>query len=440
MNLVLERRLVNKAEYFFVLFSICFFLGVFSFESLFIPSEASTLVFLGHNFLAPILSLIQHLIFLITAVFSLISWQSILSSSLSRKIPLTLFVLLCLSFLWSDMPNETLMRSVSLFETIFFGIYFGSCFSIYQQIRILRLAFCAAVVLSILLSIGLPIAGIEAGIHAGAWRGIFAHKNYLAREMALGALVARAITIRNRQDRYLSLFLLIASFFLVLMSDSKTGLFILFAALAFFEAAKTLRLDIGFVLLTWLSSTFVLSISGVIIVSNFEAIVTSFGRDPTISGRTIIWGALVDKIQVRPLLGYGYEGFWRGIYGESEIIGKIITSYIPPHAHNGLFDLTIAFGLIGLTLFLASLISLIRRSILLARNTQVSEGVWPLCYAVFIVLYNQTESTLVEHNSIFWIVLVSVIMSNFSECVRSGKSLKGFQGISEDLKSESVKV
>jgi hypothetical protein len=56
---------------------------------------------------------------------------------------------------------------------------------------------------------------------------------------------------------------------------------------------------------------------------------------------------------------------------------------------------------------------ILRRAIILANYTSQKIGVWPLTYLSFLLFYNQTENTLVEHNSIFWILYVSLALSPF---------------------------
>ncbi len=410
----LKKSLIAQAEVVFAHLAIFFFGGVLSFESFFIASEGSTTVFIASGAIYKVLSLLQHSIFLVTVgLLVTVNRKTLIKTLLNRKLVWALIAICSISFLWSTVPKTTLTRSVSLFETMLFAVYFGACFPLQQQLRILQRSFAIAALLSILVSLGLPTAGRELGVHAGSWRGIYAHKNYLAREMALGALLSRMVTPITPLDHWTSRFLLGGSIFLVLMSTSKTGLFILVAVIGFSFVFKTLRLEMGLVLITWVTSSFLITAAIFFVSTNFESIVVSIGRDPTLSGRTIIWGALIDKINLRPWLGYGYEGFWRGAEGESAVISKLIVAYIPPHAHNGFFDLTIAFGLTGLIIFILNLISLLRRSIIIARNSFTQEGIWPLCYCLFILFYNQTESTLVERNSIFWVLVITVLSADF---------------------------
>ena len=149
-------------------------------------------------------------------------------------------------------------------------------------------------------------------------------------------------------------------------------------------------------------------------ITNFEKILLSLGRDSTLSGRTVIWSAILEKIQERPLLGYGYLGFWHNIYGDSADVGKALgNTYIPPHAHNGFLDLVLSFGWIGALFFGLSFFLVVRRAIIVVYWRSVTEELFPFLYLSFLVLYNSIEATLVEHNSIFWVLYVSLASTRF---------------------------
>ena len=325
-----------------------------------------------------------------------------------------LVTIVMLSFLWSPFPDMTQRRSLAFLETCVFGIYFASRFPLKEQLRILLYALAAVGLFSLLFSLALPGSAIEAGVHAGAWRGPFLQKNLFARVMVLGATVCLAITPENKKERYVIWGASALFITLVFLSTSKTalGLAIFFMLLkqlykvCWWRGTKAIPFLLTFVLIVGCLMTFV--------VGNYESLIISAGRDPTLSGRTLIWSALIDKIQERPWLGYGYVGFWAGLDGESAYIAKAYgTTYVPPHSHNGFFELILAFGLCGVFFFGLSFLSIARRAIISARLNQRLEGLWPLIYLSFIVFYNQTESTLVEHNSIFWVIYVSLALSRF---------------------------
>ncbi|HEY9301648.1 MAG TPA: O-antigen ligase family protein, partial [Phormidium sp.] len=142
------------------------------------------------------------------------------------------------------------------------------------------------------------------------------------------------------------------------------------------------------------------------------------GKDVTLTGRTDFWPQLVDRIWRRPILGYGFSGFWLPWLGDKDPSNNITTigGYFRPfHAHNGFLDTAIQTGLLGLTLFVASFIKNATLAILYIRRNQSFEAVFPLLILVFIVISNISESSLLATNfQWFYYVLVTVRLNSYS--------------------------
>lgn len=408
-------KIYQSIEEKFIVFALLFYSGSFSFSSFFIASEGLIEQSLRDNPISPLLSIIQHCIFFLTLLLLIVRWQNSLRA-INRNKFIWCFILLCLfSFLWSDFADLTFRRSLSLFETTIFGLYFAVSFSLKEQIKLLSYTLIALIGVNFLFTMAMPNSGIENGIHTGAWRGVFAQKNLLARSMVLTTLILLVVSPENNQQKYFFRTAFIPAVILVILSTSKTGVLVLFLLVPLtIILLKIFRLSS--ISLIPLKLSLFLFIGGLFTwgVSDAENILLSLGKDPSFTGRTLLWSALVDKIQERPLLGYGYVGFWHDTEGASAYVGKVLgTTYIPPHAHNGFFELLLAFGSIGALLFGLSLLSTIRRTLIAARLTKSREGLFPLIYLSFFVVYNLTESSLVEHNSIFWIIYVALASSRF---------------------------
>jgi O-antigen ligase len=145
-------------------------------------------------------------------------------------------------------------------------------------------------------------------------------------------------------------------------------------------------------------------------VTNWEPFLYSIGKDPTLSGRTDIWGAVIDKIWERPWLGYGYNAFWEnGGVGQKAVFNVLFLTIT--QAHNGYLNLGAELGLLGLLFFVLSLLTAYIRAINWARLGRTSEEVWPIIYISFLILYNQSESTNIDVHSIFWILYVTISLS-----------------------------
>lgn len=409
-------------EKVFATIALLFYSELLAFQSLFSLSEGEGASFFptsAYNPLTPLLRLTQHGIFIVTLGLLVLRWRRTLQVSAKGIFFWGLLLLMLASPLWSDTPGATQRSAISLLETTLFGLYFAARFSMQEQLKLLTVCGSIFAVVSLLFSLAVPGAAIEAGVHAGAWRGPLIQKNLFARALVLFAIAAYI----NQPTRWLgkaigSLTLLLC-IFLIVLSASKTAIVILILMLALIELQRFLyKLFVGMPML-FVPVVCAVLLSGmaaiVLAVTQAQAIVDLTGRDLTLSGRTEIWSALIVKINERPLLGYGYQGFWRGIYGESAYIGKVFgNTYLPPHSHNGFFELTLAFGLLGLGLFALTFLVNARFALLLPAITSPAVALWPLAYLTFIVLYNQTESTLVAHNSIFWALYVALTFSKAS--------------------------
>ncbi|EAW38326.1 O-antigen ligase [Lyngbya sp. PCC 8106] len=409
------KKLPKSFEHLFTICALLFFTRSLDAESLFSASEGEEGVILTYNPFSPLLSLMQHGIFLITLFLLFERWKMTIRTVLRGRFVWGLVILILLSFLWSDFPDLTQRRSIAFLETTVFSIYLASRYPLPDQLQLITRALGIALLLNLLFTLAVPGSGIEYGIHAGAWRGLLIQKNLLARLMILGFIVFLVTTPKNKRQFYLKKIFLFLFVALVLLSTSKTALMLLILLFMLYSLYKALRWYSLRAIPFFLSGILTIGCVITFVVSNAERLVSAAGRDLTLSGRTVIWSALFDKIQERPWLGFGYMGFWHGVYGESAYVGKVYgTTYIPPHSHNGFIELVLGFGFVGALLFGLSFLSVVRKSFILIRITETSEGLWPLLYLSFLILYNQTEMTLIEHNSIFWVLYVALALSRFS--------------------------
>jgi O-antigen ligase len=96
--------------------------------------------------------------------------------------------------------------------------------------------------------------------------------------------------------------------------------------------------------------------------------------------------------------------------GESAYIWYA-TRWTPPNAHNGLLDLWIDLGLLGVSIYLLGFLTSFIRAIARVRLSRTTEEFWPVLYMLYIVLANLTESTMLERNSLYWVLFGAVILS-----------------------------
>jgi exopolysaccharide production protein ExoQ len=323
------------------------------------------------------------------------------------------------SAIWTVAPDITLRRSLLLLGTTLFGIYLAMRYSLREQLQLLSWALSLVILLSIVFAIGLPSYGLmsiqEGGVHAGAWRGIMSHKNLLGRLMVLSSMVflfvAISDSIANSKYRWLPWIGYVLSLVLVVRSTSKTAIVVFVVLMIIMPLYRTWRRNYNQLIPIAIALILVVGSATILFVDNLPFITSALGRDLTLTGRTEIWSAMLELIQERPLLGYGFNGFWKD--WDSDVTAYLwrTLKWECPYGHNGFMDLLAELGICGLAVFLLSLITAYIKGVRWLRITKNVEGLWTLMYLSFLVIYNISESTLLATNSIFWILYVSTIFS-----------------------------
>src|ERR1700721_251780 len=98
----------------------------------------------------------------------------------------------------------------------------------------------------------------------------------------------------------------------------------------------------------------VLAVSvGTLFLDLGSGLLTTMGRDPTLTGRTDIW-KLVLGMTGNPLVGTGFESFWLG-----QRLAKMWSVYWwhPREAHDGYIEVFLNLGWLGVLLFSIVLIT-----------------------------------------------------------------------------------
>lgn len=399
MNPLLEKR--------FAIFSLIMFTGILSISSYYNGSEASGYVSGPFD---KVWSLARYGIYALTILFLIARPKSFIRAVRRDIFLVLLMVLVVSSSLWSDFPAESHKQSLLTLWSTLFGVYLASRFSIKEQVHLFAWALGIATVFSLLYTLAFPGAGIEHGIHAGAWRGTFVQKNLFSRFMVASGLPLFLVALSSRKYRYVLWTVFGIAVVLILLTQSKSALLVFLTLMALVPLYKALRVSHSITVPIFITAILIAGSAGVWLVSNWEPFLLSLGKDTTLTGRTYIWAAVIDKIHDRPWLGYGYQGFFaHGGVGQ-KAVWYAIHIYVN-QAHNGYINITADLGLLGLSLFLLSLVSTCLRAISWVRLTTSSEAVWPLLYVTFMFMYNQTETTNVETNSILWISYVTAAFS-----------------------------
>lgn len=318
----------------------------------------------------------------------------------------SLFLLLAtLSVFWSNDISLTLKTVLVLLEVTVFAIYFGKQYSWTELYRFWRWV-------NIILSIICIFYAVKE--NQSDWHGVLGHKNQFSFFMAQTAVLWLMHAFYAPKQRRRSLAFVVISFIGLINGNSgasKVLTVVLLSLWGYFGFVKKLKVQWAFVsVILFMIVSICVSI---VVTENLKFIVVdTLNKDMTLTGRTDFWPLIVDRINQRPILGYGLSGFWQPWRGAGDPGGGIIvakTQFQPAHSHNGFLDLGLELGWLGVALFACSFFNNVAKSVVYLGKTHLPEAGLPLLLLTYTLMTNLTETGLVGITSIwFWYVVTTV--------------------------------
>ncbi len=363
-----------------------------------------------------ILKLLRYGILLVALLLLSARWKTTLRAIAKGGMLWAIVGLMILSLGWSISPGYTMdsIRGEVLPMTAF-ALYFASRFNIREQMQMVAITLGIGAALSLFYAVAIPSIGKHVGDEFdGAWKGIYAQKNNFSTTMTLTMLVFFVLSLVNqdRKEKLLARLGLGFSVALILLSTSKSGLIVFITMLLVVAISRqfhwqgrrsVLVLDLGG--LSFLGLCSVLSVT-------WQTIVIALGKDPTLSARTYIWTGSLEKIMAEPLLGYGRAAFWVPDSIPAWEVGALASKgFVPAHAHNGFMDMALEIGLLGLGIFVLSLIPTYGLALRRAYQSREPEDLWPFTFLTLMVISNMTETVLITRTSPYWVMYMVVFLS-----------------------------
>jgi exopolysaccharide production protein ExoQ len=325
-------------------------------------------------------------------------------------IALTVTVLVIASTLWSVDPDLTLRRSGAYTISFLLAIYIATRFGFTDIIKLLGYMTALAAAGSILFTLAMPsMALMHDPDLEGNLRGVFTHKNGLARVMMVGILAHAYLAIFTRARAWPCFWAVVELALLVLARsvNSAVGAMIVMGSLSIYlvwrlhrPIAATITAVVGVGLLA------VLMTAG----SDLNAALELVGKDITLTGRTELWHVMLEYIGQRPLLGWGYSAFFQ-IDNPDAVTLWTRLRWNPPNTHNGLLEVLLDLGAAGLLLIAAQIV---QTGFVIAQAARAKA--WPeaWCFATFFVVcaaLNLAEPTIIRSQEITSILFNTMLFS-----------------------------
>ncbi|MCJ8278367.1 MAG: O-antigen ligase family protein [Rivularia sp. ALOHA_DT_140] len=302
---------------------------------------------------------------------------------------------------------------VEILQMASFGLYFATRFrNTKQQVRLVAWTFGIGAIVSIFIVWRYPGAGLHWNDHPGAWKGIYDYKNTFGSMMIIGSLAFFLMPVDNLKHRRLKWVFFGLMLVMIYLSTSKTSLIVSFVTISIVMFYHKFRWK-GKISVVYVDAVLLfLGSIATIVTTLWVEILTSMGKDTTLTGRIPMWTIAVKELMARPWLGFGRGAFW----GEKSKYAidagySVSQGFIPPHAHNGFLDIMLDVGFIGFAIFLISYFITYFRALRLAYSSDNLEDIWPLAYIVFLTLNNLMESYLLRLANIYWVLYIAAACS-----------------------------
>jgi exopolysaccharide production protein ExoQ len=350
---------------------------------------------------------------MLIAPFCVIYFRHFTQIIFGNKAMAALTLVIFLSIAWSLHPDITLRRDINYLSTVLTACYLAARFDIDEIMEILSWGIGIAAIFSFIFVATFPIDAIhqssswqltEGDDIAGSWKGVFAHKNGLGHTMALGIIVELYILITGNTRRLWHGLLLIACLLLVIFSRSSTALvltcyYFLGGVLLIITQHAKQYFSIALTILIVTVSTFL-----VIYWADPDLVWAMLGRDPTLTGRTVLWTLVLNLIWEHPLLGWGYGAMWLPNDPVTLAISEAVGWQVP-QAHNALLEVMLEMGIVGLILVFIFIGNSLWRSGRLIAAGKSRFGMITFLLFLGAAITGSTEANLVQNQAIEWVML-----------------------------------
>jgi exopolysaccharide production protein ExoQ len=290
-----------------------------------------------------------------------------------------------LTVFWSYDPGTTIRQAINYFFLILGSIGIASILNPDEYMDLLGWTCFSSAVASLVLLIVSPASAHGGGLNSEDFQGVFSHKNVLGQVMMTGALASlHAIRVGGRWRRR-NIFFLFVFIFMAFESKSATS-WLAIAACCCVDAIIVLYRKGGAARSAGML-TAVTAVPILILVTAYpDPILEMLGKDPTLTGRTDLWEYVISDIWMKPLLGWGYFGFWTPANPAAMQIADDLR-WIVPQAHNGLLEMLLNIGLVGTALVIFLLVRNIVMAVRCLHTPAAALGISTLlcCGGIFLI-------------------------------------------------------
>lgn len=270
-------------------------------------------------------------------------------------------ILAALSALWSEAAMTSLRYGTQFLLTAFVGVFLARLMTPRRFLVVFSVSMFAFCVGSILYG----RQGVSAeGLVLIGLTGSKNQMGYAAQLLILSGIAVALLRDIPRWLRWVSILGLPIGFYILLNVNSATALLMgIGGAVMMVVLWFTERMQPGGRLAALLGALIILTPLLLLIPEALAAwnyfVFDTLDKDPTLTGRTLLWARADELIARRPVLGYGYQAIWMG--DSTDTIGLKRMFRVADgrtfHFHHQFRQVAVDTGLVGLAAFVGALIA-----------------------------------------------------------------------------------
>ena len=312
------------------------------------------------------------------------------------------------SALWSVAPSSTLLYGGMLAMNILAAHLMASDLDLGEAVTIVGrtiLFLCIAGLIAYYLGVAQVFYYDPHGrpnlLGGQPFRGFFVHKITAGLYASLGVVWAM-VMLRTRAR----LGALLVFTWVVLLSSSSTAIalfaFAIVVSLLTSGAAKRRVTGLSFFLLLAIA----IGAAIAILISNWSGILGALGRDETLTGRTDLWQLGIATWAERPILGWGFAGFFdssEALNLRQSVAG--FANYEIPHFHQSYIQTAVDLGIVGLAILVGIIIAILKSSYRLSLTETSVPAMAAFSTTAVLVLASMVMYTFVTYNNFATFIL-----------------------------------
>lgn len=330
--------------------------------------------------------------------------------------PMLYMCLVVSSTLWSIHPEITIRRGVGYILTVIVAALLPLRFGVTGSMKVLSVSFVISALGSFAFVAILPQYGImhQADLE-GCWQGVFLTKNLLGAVMTVAIFVELYLLVRCPRKEWWRTITLSSFVTLLVFSRSMTQLLVALAYVVGAGAYLLWRRSGWRSLVAIATTTCTVFLGFALVLSKPQSALQIIGKDSTLTGRTAIWPAILELVEERPVLGWGYRAMWQPNDATTAIVDSV-AGWGVPSSHNAILEIALELGWSGVVIMGIMICLAFRRGLQCCTSGSGMLGWFSLMFFAGTVAAGMTNESLGQNQTIEWLVFSALFFSCGMHC------------------------